>query len=186
MVKTLAHFLGSSMWRSLTVPATKSALSPLSSVRSESPSEVSLTSTMTQQGFYPPCTWVESSGGAIVSGRNLSPEPHVGFEGELCSRIGGGTLWNLSRSQWWAFFCMSLLFRAWIPLSKTSFMARTIAQTLIAEWGLTLIQRLDLSSHGEFSFQYYKNSSVWQSILALLLQDRLWRAGARDNKSYFP
>lgn len=186
MVKTRAHFLGRCMWRSLTVPATKSALSPLSSVPSQSPSEVSLTFAMTQQGFYPPRTWVESSGRAIVSGRNLSPEPHVGFEGESCSRVRGGTLRNLSRSQWWAFFCVSFLFRTWIPLSKTSFMARTIAQTLIAEWGLTLIQRLDLSSHGEFSFQYSKNNSAWQSILAVLLQDRLWRAGARDNKSYFP
>lgn len=48
-------------------------------------SKVSLTSTMTQHGFYPSPSWTQSSDGAIVSGSNLN-HPLVEFDEELCLR----------------------------------------------------------------------------------------------------
>lgn len=47
---------------------------------------MTLTSTMTQHGFYSSPNWMESDDGAILSSGNLSLEPLEGFDEELCSR----------------------------------------------------------------------------------------------------
>lgn len=54
------------------------------------------------------------------SGSNLSLEPRAEFHGEPLLQgcvPRERTIWNLSRSQWWASFWMSALFTAWIWMS---------------------------------------------------------------------